>query len=276
MNLTKSVKRFTLETITDPYGIGGSIKGHLSVFDDEKSSGVSTRRRILETLPTYTMYSTSCITHNGIKYIVGTPNYDYHKGSVVRVKYPVTPCDFQYKVASILQILTSAVTETVTYAFLDQTKTSVADSETSSAVTSFTAFFQALEAIAKGQILVNGPTYYRVKSDTWVDGAGFKNAEVVLLSAPLQTVSYTQLSGYDTVTDTIVNGSTFANTKVFVEDAYYSYERTSERYAQLKPGDKNITFKPSVVPKAGDTIGVYKILTVDTLSDTSYSCHCRR
>ena len=52
MNLSKAVERFTLETLSDPYGVGGTIKGHLSVFDDEKSSGPTSRRRIIETLPT--------------------------------------------------------------------------------------------------------------------------------------------------------------------------------------------------------------------------------
>ena len=276
MNLANSVKRFTLETFTDPYGIGGSILGHLSVFDDEKSSGTSTRRRILETMASYTMFSTGCVSHNGVDYIVGKPNYDFHKGIVVRAKYPIIPCDFEYKVASILQILTNTVTSTVTYAFLDQTKNAVADSETSYAVTTLTAFFQGLESVSKGQILFTGSSYYRVKSDPYIDGAGFLNAEVLLLSSPVQTVTYTQISGYNPTTDTITNGTSYSNTKVFVEDAYYSYEHNSERYSQLKPGDKNITFKPSITPKVGDLVGAYKILTVDTLSDSAFSCHCRK
>lgn len=276
MNLSNSVKRFTLESFTDPYGTGAAILGHLSVFDDEKSSGTSTRRRILETLASYTMFSTNCVAHNGVNYIVGRPNYDYHKGAVVRVKYPIIPSDYSYKVASILQILTNTVTSTVTYAFLYQTKNAVADSETSYAVTTLTAFFQGLEAVSKGQILVSGSTYYRVKSDPYIDGAGFLNAEVLLVTTPIQTVTYTQVSGYNPTTDTITNGTSYPNTKVFVEDAYYSYQHNSERYNQLKPGDKNITFKPSITPKVGDLVGAYKILTVDALSDSSFSCHCRK
>ena len=276
MNLANSVKRFTLESFTDPYGVGAAILGHLSVFDDEKSSGTSTRRRVLETLASYTMFSTNCVAHNGVNYIVGKPNYDYHKGAVVRVKYPIIPCDYQYKVASILQILTNTAPSTVIYAFLDQTKNAVADSETSFAVTTLTAFFQSLESVSKGKILFTGSVYYRVKSDPYIDGAGFLNAEVLLLSTTVQTVTFTQISGYNPTTDTITNGTSYPNTKVFVEDAYYSYEHNSERYSQLKPGDKNITFKPVVTPKTGDIIGSYKVLTVDTLADGSYSCHCRK
>jgi len=276
MNLRTAVERFTVETVTDPYGVGGTIKGHLSVFDDEKSSGGSTRRRILETLPTYAMFSSNCISHAGKTYIVGSPNYDFHRDVVIRAKYPAIPCDFTYKVATILQILAGTVTSTNTYASLDQTKVSVADSETSWPVVMFLGFFQALESISKGQILLTGSTYYKIKSDPYLDGAGFKNAELLLLASPVQTVTYTQVSGYNHVTETVINGASYPNTKVFSEDAYYCYEHTSERYTQLKPGDKNITFKPSVTPKAGDTIGAYKILSVDTVADGSFSCHCRK
>ena len=276
MNIRTAVERFTVETLTDPYGIGGTIKGRISVFDDEKSSGVSTRRRILETLPTYAMFSSNCVTHSTVTYIVGKPSYDYHRGMEVRVKYPIIPCDTSFKVATILQVLTATLPVTNAYAFLSPAKNAVADSETSFAVSMLTAYFQELEAVSKGQVLVTGSQYYRVKSDAVIDGAGFKTAEVVLLSNPVQTVTFTVKTGYDPVTDTITNGTSYAGTKVFVEDAYYAYEHTSERYTALKPGDKNITFKPSVTPKTGDIVGAYKILSVDVLSDGSFSCHCRK
>lgn len=276
MNLSKSVERFTLEELTDPYGVGSPMYGHLSVFEDEKSSGVATRRRIIETLPTYTMYSTGCVSHSGTVYIVGDSNFDYHKGAVVRVKYPAIPCDAEFKIASILQILTNTVTTRVSYISISQDKNAVADSETSFATTMYTAFMPSFESIGKRDILISGSLYFRVKSDPWVDGAGFKNVSAVLLSSPLTSLTFTRISGYDPITDTIVNGAAYPNTPVFIEDAYYSYENNSERYQQLKPGDKNITIKPSVTPKSGDIIGSYKALTIDSLTDGTFSCHCRK
>lgn len=276
MNLSKAVERFTLETLSDPYGVGGTIKGHLSVFDGEKSSGPTSRRRTIETLPTYTMFSTNCVSHAAGVFIVGAPSYDFHKGTVVRAKYTAIPCDDQFKIASINQILTDTVTTRVSYISIDQYKSSVADSETSYAVTEYTAYMPDLESIGKGNVLITGSTYYKVKSDPWIDGAGFKNVSVILLTSPLRTSVFTQTSGFNPVTETMVAGTTYTSTKMFVEDAYYCYEHTSERYSQLEPGDKNITFKPSVVPKAGDIVDVYKILTVDAVSDGTYSCHCRK
>lgn len=275
MNLVKTVKRFCTETVSDPYGIGSSIQGRFLVFDDAKSSGESSRRKLFETPPSFVMYSTNCINYENETYIVGKPNYDYYKESLIRIKYSCIPSDQNFKIASILEILTNTVTSRVTYSHLEQTKNAVADSETSFAVSIFTAYLPELEDIIKGDILFSGSTYYRVKSDPWIDGAGFKNVEAILLDHPVETVVYTQISGYDPITESVTNEAVFNNTKIFNEDAYYCYEHNSERYTKIKPGDRSITFKPSVVPKTGDKIGGYKILSVDTLIDGSYSCHCR-
>ena len=138
------------------------------------------------------------------------------------------------------------------------------------------AFLPDLEAVSKGQIIVSNNDYYRIKSDTWIDGAGFKNVVVIQLDDPLQSVTVTQKSSYDPITDSMTNGSMFTGTSVFIEDAYYCYTNESERYTQLKPGDKNITFGLTTVPKAGDSVGDYSILTVDDVSEDIYSCHCRK
>lgn len=272
MNLSKSVERFALETITDPYGVGGSIKGHISIFDDGKNSN----RRILETLPTCTMYSSNCVSHPKGIFIVGAPYYDYHKGNLVRVRYVAIPCEDQFKIASVYQIITSTVTSRVTYVSINQTKSFTTAAETSYIINGYRALMPDLESVSKGSVLITGSNYYRVKSDPWIDEVGFKNVDVILLTSPVRTVTFVQVAGFDPLTETMTAGTSFLNTKVFMEDAYYSYEHNTERFAQLKPGDKNITFKPSVVPKSGDTIDVYKILSVDTLSDGTYSCHCRR
>ena len=113
-----------------------------------------------------------------------------------------------------------------------------------------------------------------MQSDPHLDGALFQVAEALLLEAPLQTLSYVKAAGYNPATDTITNGTT-ASVPAFVEDAYFCYDHTSERRALLKPGDKNITFNHTSAPAASDTIGGYKILSIDPLTG-GYSCHCRR
>lgn len=276
MNLLKAVERFTIDTVTDPYGVENPIKGRLIVFNDDVRPGPNFRRRVLETLPSYAMFSSNCLTHKGKNYIAGSPNSDHYKGQALRVKYPVIPCDNVYNLGTVRQILTDTVPTRAIYASLNPTRNMVADAQTSYAVTSLTALLQQHEQIFKSQILFTGTTYYRVKSDAVIDGNGFKSVEVVLLSAPYQLMTFTVNSGYDVASDTVVNGASYSNTRVFVEDAYYSYDHTSERFSQIKPGDKNITFVPQVPPKASDLIGGYKILSIDLLSDGSYSCHCRR
>ena len=128
MNLAKSVERFTLETVTDPYGVGAPIAGHLSVFSDEKSSGEATRRRVFETSTAYTMYSSNCISHSGQVYIVGQPNYDYHKGAAIRAKYPVIPVDETCYIQNIGDIVSGTSPTKTVYAFLFRDRSPVADS----------------------------------------------------------------------------------------------------------------------------------------------------
>ena len=275
MNLAKSVDRYTSETLTDPYGIGGSIKGKFSVFDDEKSSGVATLRRVLETLPTYTMYSSNCVKHNDTVYIVGSPSYDFHKNYAVRVKYPVIPCPKTYFLGTVKELIDDNYSKDDVFAFVDLSRAAVADSETTDAVNILVAYLPALQAINKGDILFNSTEFYRVKGFSVIDGAGFQNVELTQLDTPLNIVTFTQKSGYDVATDSIVNATVLTGTTVFIEDAYYYYDRTSSRYNKIEPGDKNITLSVELIPKAGDTIGDYKILSVDTTYGGAYSCHCR-
>lgn len=274
MNLCKSVDRYTTEIFTDPYGVGGSIKGKLSIFEDEKSSGVATRRRILETLPTYIMYSTNCVLHNEIVYIVGTPSFDYYKDYIVRAKYVAIPCDSFY-VGTVKEILSVTYSEMPVYLFIDLSRLAVADSETTDAVNILTAYLPSLQDINKGDIVFNGFDFYKVRSHSVIDGAGFKNVELVQLENPVRIMNFVQKAGYDVATDSIVNSTSVNDKTVFVEDAYYCYDRTSVRYNKLEPGDKNITVDLGIIPKAGDTIGEYKILSAELTSGGAYSCHCR-
>lgn len=275
MRLLNSVKRFAFDDITDPYGIGSTIKGRFSVFDDEKSSGVSTRRRILETPPSYTMYSTYCVAHNGSIYVVGAPSYDRHRGEVIRIKYPVIPCDKAYKIATVRQILTNTVTVVPTYAYLDHSRNTVADSETSFPVPIFSAIMSDYEDIGKGHVIFSGNEYYRARSQGLVDGAGFKTAEVSLVENAVQTMSFVQSAGYDPVTEQVVAGTTYADTTVFVESAYYNYVHTSGRFTKIVAGDKIITAVLAVTPKPGDSFGSYRVVAVETIDTNTHSCQCR-
>lgn len=274
MNLHKTVERFSTETLTDPYTVGANLKGAIRPFVDVTNSGPSSRRRILETVPSVNMFANYVVQHAGTVYIVGGKNTDSWRGEVIRAKYPILPCDVTGRIATVPQILTATIPTKVVYAYPHFAKRAAVEDEESNVDSRFYFYLSMAEAISKGQIVIQGTKYYRVQSDPHLDGALFQVVEALLLDAPVQTLTYVKDTGYNPATDTITNGTT-AQVTAFVEDAYLCYDHSSERRALLKPGDRNITFNHASPPVAGNTIGGYKILTIDTITG-AFSCHCRR
>lgn len=275
MDLRKTVKRFATESYTDPYTVGATaLKGRITTFNEVTNSGQSARRRILELQPSYNMFSNRVIVAGADTYIVGTGNDDYWKGNVIRVKYPLLPVGATSKVASVLQILTSAIPSRTVYAHPTFTKDISLEKQESDLYSNFTIFFSSAESVVKGQILIHGTTnYYRVRNVPFVDNAGFLVADTVFVESPVQTLNFSSTGGYDPATDTIAVASTTSIT-AFVEEAYLHFDNTSERFSEIKPGDKAISIKPVTTPKAGDKIGAYNILSIDTVNTVSV-CHCR-
>lgn len=274
MNLKKTIQRFNTETFTDTYGIGTSFKGKVSVFNEVTNSGVASRRRILETLPDVTLPSSQTIQSNGDNFIVGYGNKDVWRSEVLRIKYPILPVGTASRQASIAQVITNTVPTTLYYghpSFVSDIKMELQESDLQ---TAFAFFFPSNTTVQRGSIIIQGSNYYKVRGIPFVDNAGFLTTDVILLDSPVQTLTFSSDGGYDPVTDTIAVASTQSLT-AFVEEAYLSYDNTSERFQVIKPGDKAITIKPTVTPKAGDDIGDFKILSIDVV-DTAYYCHCRR
>ena len=274
MNLHKTVEKFSTETLTDPYTPGASFKGAIRPFTESTNSGPSSRRRVLETTPAVTMFSNYVIQHGNTVYVVGGKNIDNWRGQQIRIKYPILPCDTASRIATVMQILTATIPSRVVYAHPHYAKRAASADEDSEVDSRFYLYMSQAETISKGKIVVQGSRYYRVNSDPYLDGALFQVVEALQLEAPVQTLTYVKATGYNPATDTITNGTT-ASVTAFVEDAIFAYDHTSERHAQIEPGDRNITFTHTSAPVAGDTIGGYKILTIDAISG-GFSCHCRK
>ena len=276
MNLHKSVKRFATESFTDPYNVlASALKGRLTVFNEVTNSGQSSRRRILELQPEVSVFANNVVTLNSENFIVGYGNQDMWKGEVIRVKYPVLPVGATSKVASVYQILSAALPTRNIYGHPIFIKDVTLEKQESEVFSNFSFYFPRSEAIAKGKIVVhNNSNYYRVRNVPFVDNAGFLVADVTLLESPLQTLTFSSAGTYDPVTDTSVAPAT-QSVQAFVEEAYLYYDNTSERFAELKPGDKTITIKPTTAPKVSDTVGAFRILSISVDTDGCSICHCR-
>lgn len=274
MNLHNVTSKFSTVTCSDPYAVGTAFAASLRKFSDATNSGPASRRRILVTAPSVTMFSTRVVTIGGVNFIVGGQNKDLWRGSVVRTKYPLIPADLTFQSATVYRVLTSSIPSRLLYMFPSYARGSVIDTESSSIQSNFYVICSQYETLTKGMILKQGSKYYRIRNTPYLDDAQFQVAEVVLLDGPLQTLTFVKNAGYNPTTDTITNG-TSSSVAAFVEDAYLAYDHTTERHAALKPGDKNITIATAQAPVARDRIGAYSILSVETITGPAYSCHCR-
>lgn len=276
MNLHQVTAKYMTETFIDPYGVGASFKGAIRPFAEVTNSGPSSRRRILETLPNVTIPADSTIRHGGVTYIVGGKNTDYWRNEEIRWKYPILPCDLTVQVGSVAQILAGSLSAKLYYCYPHFVRGTIMDTESSEVWSNFSLYCSmSVPMNRKTVVLSSEGKYYRMRSAPFFDGAQFQVAEALELDNPLRSLVYVRATGYDPITDMIVTGSSTV-TPCFVEDAYLAYDHTSERHAYLEPGDKTITLKPAQAVRAGETIGEFKVLTIDTDADGCSVCHCRR
>lgn len=274
MNLATTVDRFMTMQFTDPYTVGASLYGAIRPYAEGVNSSLSTRRRVLETAADTTMFADRVLSFDGDHYVAGTDNPDVHRGVVLRRKYPILPGTSTARAGSTLQTITAAIPSRSIYSYLHFVRGSVYDYESSDVRSGFDLYHSSVESFGKGSIVFISPQYYRVKNVPYIDGVGFRVAELQLVEGGLQTLSYVRATGYDPMTDTITAGTT-TSVSALVEAAVTYYDHSSERHAQIEPGDMNITFKPTVTPRAGETVGGYSILAVDVDESGCFSCHCR-
>lgn len=274
MNLFKVVEKYMTEVFTDPASTA-SIRGAVRPFAEVTNSGPASRRRILETAPATIMFPSYTVRVGGQIYVVGGKNVDFHHDTPIRNKYPILPSDAVMRVGTVAQAISGTTPTANVYGYLHYVKGSVIDSQDSKIVSNFSIYGSHSDiTFARDKVVLCDGKYYKIRSTPYYDGSLFTVAESIELDSPLQTMALTRSTGYDPVADTILSGSTESMT-VFVENAYFAYDHTSERYAELKPGDKTITIVSATRPKVGDTIGKFRILTIDDAADGSFVCHCR-
>lgn len=274
MNLHRTVERFAVDPFVDPYNPTNILRGAVRPFNDVTNSGPSTRRLILETAPSETMFAKSIVTRDGAPFIAAAPNPDYWRGEKLRIKYPLLPCSAG-KIGTVLQAITNTVPTTAVYCYPHYTKRQSVVAQESDWSSEFSLFLSPTEAVTKGQLFIQGNTYYHIRSVPYIDGAGFLVAPASLLDTPVRTLTLTPTQAYSPASDTTPAGTPETVT-AFVEEAFLAYDNTSERYTTLKPGDKTITIKPIMTLKVGYLIGSYKVLSIDVGAGGESMCLCRR
>lgn len=279
MKLSTVSKYFDRETFYDSYQLSTSFKGQLNTFSDVVSSGRAQSRRVLSVAENVNIPTRRTIqSFSGTTFLVGEVEEDYFFDEVVRKKYPVIPVGTQAVIRTVAEVLAGTGGSTDVYIKLDFMDTTKLLQETSDKHLVGLVTISSYEDVSHDQVLLDGSKYYRVLSDSYVDGAGFQVAPVLRIGQPLYTVTYTTKSAtYNPVTDT---HSTVAitNVPIFMERALEEFDFTRLDFAKIEPGDKLIHVLKADVTTAsvGDSMshGYEVIHVVD--DNLTWKLHCRK
>ena len=276
MELHDAVTLFATETFVDVYASGTSFLGKINPFAEVTNSGSSSQRRILETPDGVTIPAQRVIrSPSGETFVVADSNVDYWDEHVIRYKYPVYPVDKVGAVGTIGQTLSSTQSDLSVYSYPFYIGREADAEEKSDYLSRFELYFSKAKEFSRGQILKLGTDYYRFKSDTTVDGAGFAVALAVRLESPVQ-VSTVKVGAatYNAATDTYAQ-TTHTGITCFVEPLTQDYEFVTPSFAKVEAGDLAISvLKSAVTVAVNDLIGTHKVLSIRDKS--SYvTCQCR-
>lgn len=276
MELRDCVGLFATETFFDVFTPTTTFSAKINPFAEVTNSGSASQRRILETAHDITIPTTRVIqSPSGEKLIVGDSNVDYWAGEVIRYKYPVYPVDVMGEVGTIGQTLTATQADKQVYVYPFFIGREPDAEEKSDYLSRYELYFPKVKVFTRGNILKYGSDYFRLKTDTNVDGAGFGAALAVKLESAIRTFTIkSNGTTYDETTDGYTE-TTYAGVSCFVEPLEQDYEFVTPSFTEIEPGDLAISvMKTAVAMKVNDWIGGYKVLSIRD-SGTWNTCQCR-
>ena len=276
MKLASTVTRFSTTEFRDAYSPTATFMGRIEPFNESKNPGVSSHRRVLEVAPTVVVPNTKVIVDAYSQtYIVGSRVLDYWRDTVIRHKYALIPTGVSGDLGDIGEILAGTPAETSVYAFPYFTRRESTSGDRSSNLSGYDLYFPDVYSLAAGDVFVSSGVYYRLDTDSALDGVGFLFAQVTKIESPIQSFDI-KVSGtaYDPVTDSY-SETTHAAIDCFVEPLIKDYEFVTPAFEKIEAGDKAISVLESdVAVESNDFIGGYRVLSTRDMGAWRI-CHCR-
>ncbi len=264
MRLRDTVKRFATEVYTDIFSTE-TFLGHIDPFEEVTNSGVSAHRRILEVIPSIIIPAGNVVKGpNGTNYIIASKNLDFWAGTEIRHKYPVIIPTGMGEVGDMGQILSGAGATQNVYTFPYFVRREIIEDDMADHLAGYELFFPPSFAFTRADILSMNGDYYRLHTDTFIDGAGFLVAQATKIENALQNFTVnSDKNVYDPVNDTY-SSTPYSNVPCFVEYLRKSYEFVSPAFENIEPGDKSISVLKSEVPtvKTGNTFDDFRVVAV--------------
>jgi hypothetical protein len=265
------------EVFVDTYG-SATFLGQMMLFAEAVRSSASAERRILEVGPDVVIPSQRVVTDvaSGQVFIVASPEYDWWKGRVITIKFPVIPVTSQFFVQSPEQVLLNYGGYYGVYMAPSYIR-KVALDEQSEYFAEYSLLYSSFYELPTGVIVSDGSTWYRTREASRIDDVGFGTSEAVELPNPIVNQDIFINSAYSATTDSNTI-TTLAQIKTFSEPIVLNFKHEVLGYIKPEVGDLAVTVLKSAAPllKKGDRIGSHGlILAVESVGGT-FVCHVRR
>lgn len=276
--MIKAAERFDLELFQDYFDSSVSFYAQVRPFTESTRSGPASPRRVLSVASDIFIPSRRIIkmVSSGKIYVVGGENEDYWYDKVIRKEYPLIPADTQAVIGDVGAHLSGSGLSSDVFLFMSYVRRVPLEEESSLFFAGYEAYFSSVETIPNNNVIKFDEKYFRVKTPSSIDGAGFGLCEAVQLDNPVEVLDYTKKDApYDPVTDSY-DPTVVSDITVFIEPAQFNFLFVYPAFDRLRAGDKTISILKTTIPvaEAGDMVGTRKVVSVRD-NGTYWSLHCR-
>lgn len=269
MDLKDAARYFDHDPVYDGYSGALLFYGHTKPHNDHTSSGATSRRRTLVTIPTNAAPARGVVTLYSEQWLMGSNNPDTYQGNQIRRSFDMKKSTGLMKLLTPGQACLSG-SGTDFHAHKEYFKDMVDPLTSSEYDVMWNIFCPPSEAVIKGSFFREGSIIFRVRNV--YDTVELLNvAETDQLDADaLQSATFTGNAGFNLITD--VPTSSSVATTVIQTDVPKFYQFRTEQEAERKPGDRTVfVAKSAVTPKVSATFTMlgtsWRVLAVVSESD---------
>ncbi len=263
MNLSDAVGVFNKTSFTDIDG-DNSFLAQVLPFEDNVRSGPTSRRHILEVMPSVTVPDVVIDTTSDQVYLVAFGSSDSFLGDKIRNKYPIIASESSYTLLSLYDLLAETSVDTiracVNYARREPSEDSINN------FGGFLGIIPQSEYALAGMIIYTGSLYYRVVEDSYQDYIGIPTFEAIRMPDAIKTLDVTSGQTYDPV-DEVYTGGTVSALRCVVEAREKSFDMLREDASDIETGDVTISTLHTFLDD--DILEGYDILSVKVVDAVS-------
>jgi len=238
MDLAVASSFFDNDPLYDAYSGVYLYDGQFATYDGSQLDGSFIRRRTVSLAPDLVLPPRRVVTLYGEQWVLSDPIFDGFQGETIRQTMSARKCHQLYKVGTIKEILTGALTARDIYAFARWTK-STAEAHTSEMEPYYEFSFSLTESSIRGKLIEADGKLWHARAASEV-AEGFLLAEADLLAGPdtpLARVTVDTVSAIDPVTLASVPGPSYPGVLV---QRYQFFRRQDQAEPLNHAGDMTL------------------------------------